>query len=201
LLHKLINQFVDFIFGADIDPARGLIEDQNAWIEQQAARQNRLLLVAAAQAANRQFRRGGFDLQPGKRLENALLLGGIVQAAQRAGNWSSAASVMFLPTAMTGTMPSFFGLPAPWRCRGQSPAGSCRFSPAGHQYKSCLPAPRPDAKQALYGFGAPGADQPGDAEDFAAVQRKRDVIDALNVAVNGVPGGQVFHAQHFIAVV
>jgi hypothetical protein len=28
---------------------------------------------------------GGFDLQPGERLENALLLGGIVQAAQRTG--------------------------------------------------------------------------------------------------------------------
>jgi hypothetical protein len=27
LLHKLINQFVDFIFGTDINPARRLIQD------------------------------------------------------------------------------------------------------------------------------------------------------------------------------
>ena len=30
------------------------------------------------------------------------------------------------------------------------------------------------------------------------MQRKRNVIDALDVAVNGMPRGQVFHAQHFI---
>ena len=62
-----------------------------------------------------------------------------------------------------------------------------------------LPAPRPHAKQALYGFGAPGTDEASNPKNFTAVKGKRDVIDALDVAVNGVPRGQVFHAQHFIA--
>ena len=35
-----------------------------------------------------------------------------------------------------------------------------------------LPAPRPDAEQALYRLGTSGADQPGDAEDFSATQGK-----------------------------
>ncbi len=62
-----------------------------------------------------------------------------------------------------------------------------------------LPAPRPDAEQALNRFGAAGADQPGDAEDLAALQGEGNVVDAAHVPVNRMPGGKVFNAQHRVA--
>ncbi len=62
-----------------------------------------------------------------------------------------------------------------------------------------LPAARPDTKQTLHRFGSARAHQPGDAEDFTASQRKRDVVDATDMAVDGMPGGEVFHLQHRVA--
>ena len=39
-------------------------------------------------------------------------------------------------------------------------------------------------------------DQTCDAEDFATVEGEGDIVHALDMTVNGVPGGQVLHAQH-----
>src|SRR3712207_8089502 len=47
------DELVDLGLGADVDAARRLVQDQDARVEHQAAREQRLLLVAAAQVADR----------------------------------------------------------------------------------------------------------------------------------------------------
>ncbi len=61
-----------------------------------------------------------------------------------------------------------------------------------------FPAAWPDAEQALHRFGTPCANQPGDAEDLTATQAERDVINAFDMAIDRMPGGEVFNAQDFI---
>lgn len=87
-------------------------------------------------------------------------------------NWLSAARVMFCPP------------PSPARCRlfavfrhhGDAVGNGLLAVRDAHRLAINkdlpLPAPRPDAEQALYRLGTSGADQPGDAEDFSATQGK-----------------------------
>ena len=77
-----------------------------------------------------------------------------------------------MPTAITGTMPSF----AVFRHHGDAVGNGLLAVRDAHRLAINkdlpLPAPRPDAEQALYRLGTSGADQPGDAEDFSATQGK-----------------------------
>ena len=48
-LHELIDELMDFHFGADIDATSRLVEDEEAWMRVQPLGQDHLLLVAAGQ--------------------------------------------------------------------------------------------------------------------------------------------------------
>ncbi len=101
-----------------------------------------------------------------------MLLGGVVRATHCAGELVERREGNVLPTAITGTMPSF----AVFRHHGDAVGNGLLAVRDAHRLAINkdlpLPAPRPDAEQALYRLGTSGADQPGDAEDFSATQGK-----------------------------
>ena len=51
-----------------------------------------------------------------------------------------------------------------------------------------LPAPRPDAEQALYRLGTSGADQPGEADDLPGAD--------LQIEIDKAFSGKLLHPQH-----
>ena len=60
---ELAQQRVDFLLGADIDAARRLVADEHFRLRQDGAREDDLLLVAAAQARDRRAERRGDQAQ------------------------------------------------------------------------------------------------------------------------------------------
>ena len=130
-----------------------------------------------------------------------MLLGGVVQAAHRAGELAERCQGNVLTYRHYRHDTVFFAV---FRHHGDAVAnGLLTVSDADRlaiNKNLPLPAPRPDAEQALHRLGPSGADQPGDAEDFPATQGKRDVVDPFNMTVYRVPGGQVFDPQDLLAV-
>ena len=63
LARQAAQQPVDFRLGADVDAARGLVDDQHLRPERQPLRQHHLLLVAAAQGRGPDLDRRSLDLQ------------------------------------------------------------------------------------------------------------------------------------------
>ena len=88
LVGEVAQQLEDLGLGADIDAARRLVDDQQARVHAQPARQQHLLLVAAGKLADRLFGRGAFDAERlDVALDDLLLLGavdnaGLLQARQ-----------------------------------------------------------------------------------------------------------------------
>ncbi|MNP41303.1 hypothetical protein D3C76_1349970 [compost metagenome] len=59
---------------------------------------------------------------------------------------------------------------------------------------TAFPATGPDAEQTLHGLGTPGADQPGYAKNFTAMQREGDVVHPFDMTIDRMPGGEMLHA-------
>ena len=57
----IVDQEVDFFFGSYVDPAGWFVEDENAGVKAQTAAKQNLLLIAAAEGTDRNFRACGFD--------------------------------------------------------------------------------------------------------------------------------------------
>lgn len=112
-----------------------------------------------------------------------MLLGGVVQATHCAEKLNGAARVVFLPTAITGTMPSF----AVFRHHGDAVGCGLLAVKALHWLainKFSLPR-RGQTPNRHCTASTSGADQPGDAEDSAT--QGNDVIDPFN---GGLPGAR-----------
>ena len=88
---------------------------------------------------------------------------------------------MFLPTAITGTMPSFLRSSGTMAISVDNRCWQLSIFLADRRYKPRPPAPG-HAKQALYGFLRPAPTRPAIPRNFTAAG-KRDVIDAFDVAV------------------
>ena len=80
---ELADHVVELGLDADIDAARRLVEDEHARIGEQPAREDRLLLVAARQLADRLAQRGEADAQLSHRLRGQRLLDGAADDAAR----------------------------------------------------------------------------------------------------------------------
>ena len=163
---------VDLRLAADVDAARRLVEQQDVDVVMQQPRERDLLLVAAGELADRLRGPRALDPQP---LDPRGAPTRCCRAArQRAGRSRSSRvsvrlSAMLRPSARPSLLRSSLSMPTP--C---APAIACRRGAAAVDADAdrgrCLTGSRP--KSARSSSRAPGADQPGDAEDLAAVQRE-----------------------------
>ena len=74
-LGELGDELVDLRLRADVDPARGLVEEQHPAVAHQPAREDHLLLVAARQLACERARVVGLGIQRSQLLAGGLALG------------------------------------------------------------------------------------------------------------------------------
>ena len=74
LAGEFAQQAINLDLAADVDALRRLVEDQDARVNRQPARQDDLLLRAAGEIARFRFRAGHFDAQPLDVLVDQLVL-------------------------------------------------------------------------------------------------------------------------------
>ena len=175
LRREIADQFVDLFLGADIEPARRMVEDQDARARRHPARQHHLLLVAAAELAAGDVGARRLDAQP---LDP---VGGEPRAPcdsrwrRGASRSSRSASVMFSAIDRNITRPS-----TPPLARHIADAlahrllGRCRSAPCRRRFSACRGL-RQEAADRAHHLLAARADDAGNADDLAGADRQVDV--------------------------
>ena len=165
--HEPVDDGVDLVLGADVDAAGRLVEDQHVGIGEQPLRQHDLLLVAAGELADGRHHAGGLDVQvPPAALGDLDLLVGVDPATAgelvegRRGDVAADVvdEVEAVPLAVLG---------------GVGDAVADRLGDgarldllAVHEQPAADVAAVGAAEHAHRELGAPGAHEPGDADDL-----------------------------------
>src|SRR5262245_7462146 len=162
----MIHQFVNLALRADVYAAGLLVEDDHFQFQQQPLRQYDLLLIASAELRNLRLDRRSLDTQLRRHLDGRLVLGGeIDQTAPGVTPQGRQGGVLaHRPTRYQSQVAAIFGnqteaIVDRLLGRGDFQLFAAEHGPAAER--------RLDAEQGLRDLGAPGADQAGDAEDFA----------------------------------
>ena len=175
LLAEVFHFTGNFEFGADIDAAGGLVEDEQFRAGGEPAGEDDFLLVAAGEVFDGGFGVGGFDV---KSLDETV--GDLPLLASGNGTEPPALGLQdqknILADRRSGTMPAIL------RSSGQKPRPR-RMAARGERIRTGWPsmAMRPesaasDAEEKPDEFGATGAQKAGEADDFALLDVEIDWV-------------------------
>ena len=104
--HERAHEPLHLGLGADVDAARRLVEDQQPRLGEQPAREQHLLLVAAAERADGLVRVGGPDVERLDPLRDELVLPRGARSAASSRGRACSARMMFSRTVSSSTSPS-----------------------------------------------------------------------------------------------
>ena len=167
-----LDEAVDLLLGADVDAARGFVDDDDVGFDQHGLGQQQLLLVAAGQLTDAHLAAAGADVEVADRLVQCPVLRRLVgqQAAeaverqQREVRAHGLAQQQPVPLAVLGQV-------------GEAEGGGLRRVADAHRpaVDADLAGGGAQPHDALHQLGAPGADQPGDTQYLAAPQVEANV--------------------------
>ena len=197
---QLVDDAIDLVFGADVDAAGRLVQDQDFRIGEQPFRQHDLLLVAAGQMAGRLIDIGAADSHPVPVIARHLQFPDVVDHPAGAtlveiGQRDVLAHVLGEQQA---ELLAVFGDIGKAGIDGAADSREVDLAAVQHGAAADLAAPRA-AEQAHREFGAPGAHQSGDADDLAAPDLEVDVLDDLPVGMQRMVHRPVLDLQHGFA--
>ena len=189
LVGQIDDQLVNFILGAHVDAAGGLVQEQDLRVGQQPAAQNDLLLVAAGQAADLRLLGGRLGAHGVDGPLGVLLHGAFAEADAQASVLLQAGNHGVLPDVQDAE-----DTRGPALLRQQGEAVLDGFP--GVAVAADLPAQLDhaflaggDAEDVLQGLGPAAAVQTGQSHNLAPAGLEGHVLQ------KAVLGGEVFHLQ------
>ena len=182
------EESVDFGFGADVDAAGGFVDDEDFWAEGEPFGEDDFLLVAAGEVAGLGFGCGGFDAEGGDLLLGGLAFGGAVDeagdgVAEEGGEGDVFADGHFGDEAGAAAV---FGDEVDAVADGVLGAGDAERVVVEQDFALEHAV---DAEEGLGDFGAAGADEAGEAEDFTGGDVEGDGVAGLG------GGAEVFDCE------
>ena len=191
---QLAHQLIDFMSCADIDAFGRFVQEQDFGLGKKGFGQKHLLLVAAAEIQDRGRDGGSVDGQPGHVFGSALAFRAFVQDAQsRNGAQTVEGDVLSNGKVKQEPVPiSVLGDQSDAAPLGHARAVGRDF-PA---FDKNPPAAWNATVDRVDHFAATGADQTGNAQNFAPAHGKADLLDKVFVFEARVRHAQVLYAQH-----
>jgi hypothetical protein len=177
------HQLVDVRLRPDVDASGRLVQEQHARLREQAPRQVRLLLVAAGELPDRRGERGRVEAEVPRQLRDRLLLPPAPHPPRAVREPRQAREADIVrhaevrreagALAIAGEEQQAAGDRLARRAQRERPAAKRRAArgPASER-----------AEQRVQHLAGAGALEPGEAEDLAASQRERHVLDDGAVA-------------------
>ena len=198
---KLVHQPIQLGLGADVDAARRIVEQQHLGLGEQPAADDafcwlpplRLVIGASMPAvltASRATDVAGHAAASRRRLTQA-------------GAWplrERAERDVLRRRSCRRTGPAACGLRSPAPCRrAMASAGMAKRDLAAVEHDPPARRLGAGAEQAFQQLGPAGPHQPGDAQDLAAPQRKRDVLQPPAAGMARPGQREVLDRQHHLA--
>jgi len=176
-LGQIDHEAVDLGFGADIDALSGLVEDENGGRDVEPAGERDLLLIAAGERAGLGVDRRGFDLEAIDVDGGDVIFGsGVDEAAgadrRERGHGDVGADGHLEDDAV---LAAILGDVADSEADGVSGSRDADRRAVEEDFAAIGGS---DAEEGLCEFGASGADEAGDAEDFAAADGEGNIVEA-----------------------
>ena len=199
-VRQRVDDLVDLVFGAHVDAAGRLVQDQHLRVREQPLGQHDLLLVAARQLAGLLVDAGAADAHPAAVAVGHLQLPHIVDDraggdAAEVGQGHVLAHVLVQQQAEVLAVLRHVGQP------GVDGAGD-----RGHVHRLAIHerlaldvAPVGPAEHAHRELGPSGAHQPGDADDLAAPHPEIDAAHHLAPVLLRVVGRPILDVEHHLA--
>jgi len=174
---EFAQEGVDFGLGADVDAARGFVDDEQARVGEEPARDEELLLVAAGEG-----RGGGVRAAPLEMHPRAEIRGGLAFVLGRHGEAHPEARIVREGDVPRAGKPR--AEPGPRTVLGEvADAGGDGFRRAADAERAAAEEhlageERVDAEDRLGRLAAAGADESGEADDLAFADGEGDVVHA-----------------------
>src|SRR5467141_587004 len=197
---KLVDDAIDLVLGADVDTAGRFVQNQDFRIGEQPFRQHHLLLIAAGQVAGSLIDIGATDAHAVAIIvRHPQLLDVVDDAAGRDTAEIGKRDVLaHVVGEQEAELLAVFGDVGKAGVDGAADGREVDLAAVQGSAAGNLAAPGA-AEQAHGEFGAPGAHQPGDADDLAAADMEVDILDDLPTRMQRMIDRPVLDLQYGLA--